>query len=177
MRWIGIIILLLSLVGCTSTRKLTKRFSDKPVGIDAHSFDGSYSNISVDTLQKTSLWRHLATYRPDSSSLPDISRDAIIQLSFVQNRLLKVDAYQNQTLLASFEIPVGKRKKYLILENRNHVIPIPIIYFETKEDKTVLSILQNDRIGISSYSDHTLWILFFGASAGGKSVYEFEKIM
>ncbi len=167
------------LASCTSTRRMSRKFSEKPEVITSQFSGERYANKPADSSRdyaRIPLWNQLAMYRPEKDSLPEIHRNAEISLSLEKNNMLKVIAYQDQEQLDGFEIPVRKRGKYLILENKTRVIPIPIIYFEVKESKEILAPLKNNRIGIHGYSDHTLWILFFGASSPGRSINEYERI-
>lgn len=120
-----------------------------------------------------SLWDNLAQYRSEQDPLPEIAENACILLSLDNNNALQVSAYVAQQLAASFEIPVRSRNKYLILENKTRIIPIPF-FFSSKEDKVILAPLENNRIGIYDYSDETLWILFFGASDTRRFIVEYE---
>ncbi|MBE8719614.1 hypothetical protein [Sphingobacterium pedocola] len=179
MRWFFYILAFSSLTGCTSTRILSGKFSVKPVAINTQFADARYANSSVDTTalyRHMSLWNKLSPYRSQIETLSQVSENATIHLSLENNKTLKVVAYENRRSVASFEIPVRKRGKYLILKNKTRIIPIPFIYFSVKEDKTILAPLQNNRIGIYRYNDESLWILFFGASQTGRSIHEYEPV-
>lgn len=178
MRTVWIIwMVLFGLSGCTSTRSLSKKFSEKPTVITKQFAGVSYANTPTDSklYGRTKLWDKLSRYCSEKDVLPQVPEDANIHL-VLKDKTLSVTAYQQHQAIGSFEIPVRKRGKYLILQNRVHVIPIPFIYFEIKEDKTILAPLKNNSIGIHGYSDHTLWILFFGASNGGRSIHEYHQI-
>lgn len=171
---IGVILVL---TGCTSTRSLSRKFSEKPVAISTHFDAASYVNMPTDTTRQSvqrSLWKKLAEYRPEQDTLPEITENARILLSLDHNSL-QVSAFEAQQLAGSFEIPVRSRGKYLILENKTRMIPIPF-FFSSKEDKTILAPLKNNRIGIHVYSDETLWILFFGASDTRRFISEYEMM-
>ncbi|WP_229738813.1 hypothetical protein [Parapedobacter pyrenivorans] len=175
------ILLLTASASCTSTRKLSKKFSEQPAVIKAQLSGTAYSNRPEElktryTIAHNSLWDKLAAYRLEKDTLPPVSGEAIIRLSLVTDTRLNVEAYQQQQLIAGFAIPVRKRGKYLILEKKRTMIPIPVIYFDVKEAITILAPLKNNRIGIHRYSDHTLWILFFGASNTGRSIEEYSQL-
>jgi hypothetical protein len=172
---------MLVLTGCTSSRSLSRKFSEKPTTITTQFVETSYVNTHIDTagryvLRQRSLWDKLAEYRSVQDTLPVQTENARILLSLENNKTLRVSAYDGLQATASFEIPVRKRRKYLILENKSRIIPIPLIYFSVKEDKTILAPLKNKRIGIYDYSDETLWILFFGASKTGRSISEYQEV-
>lgn len=176
MRWILYIGVILVLTGCTSTRSLSRKFSEKPVAISTQFAAASYVNMPVDTTRQfvnRSLWERLSQYRPEQDTLPETTEDARILL-LLDNNTLRVSAYEAQQYVGSFEIPVRSRRKYLILEHKTRIIPIPF-FFSSKEDKAILTPLKNNRIGIYDYSDETLWILFFGASDTRRSMSEYES--
>ncbi|MBD1431636.1 hypothetical protein H8B06_02265 [Sphingobacterium sp. DN00404] len=179
MRWLVYIIMVAVLTACTSTRSLSRKFSEKPEVIGEQFAGSSYANTPIDTTGRygrVSLWRKLAPYRSVKDSLPEIAANAHIRLSLEDNKTLKVTASENQQAVAIFEIPVRRRGEYLILENKTRIIPIPFIYFSVKENKTILVLLKNNRIGIYDYDDESLWILFFGASNTAAAIYEYEPI-
>jgi len=181
MRVIGYILLLVASASCTSTRKLSKKFSKQPAVITAQFSGVGYSNTPAEiteryTVVRSRLWDRLAAHRPEKDTLPPVRDEAIIRLALATESLLNVEAYQQQQRIAGFNVPVRKRGKYLILEKKRKMIPIPVIYFDVKEAITVLAPLKNNRVGIHRYSDHTLWILFFGASKTGRSIEEYEQI-
>jgi hypothetical protein len=185
--------ILILTIGCTSTRKLTKQFSDKPETVNMEQWSASYSNTAIERPsisfnpntsnqgksvdpKQSSLWMKLSHFRTIKDSLPSIPETALIHLQMQNNKTLKVAAYQVEILLASYTIPVKQRNNYLILENKNRVIPIPILYFEIKEEKTILAPLANDRLGITTLNGHTLWILFMAAGGDSHFSAEYQKI-
>lgn len=181
MRVICLILVVVSIItSCTSIRKMSRKFSDLPINI-THQFQGEdYSNsanniVKSYTKKPSSLWTTLSNYRTEQTVLPHIYENAKIQLLLV-NHILKVTAIQNKEEIASFEIPVSKKGNYLILKNKIQIIPIPIFYWSIKEDKTILVPLANNNLGIHSYTDETLWILFFGASNTVRSINEYNRI-
>lgn len=179
MRWFFYIAVITVLAGCTSTRSLSRKFSEKPEVIGEQFAGASYANTPIDTTGRygrISLWRKLAPYRLAKDSLPEVAENARIRLSLENDEILKINAYENQQAVANFEIPIRKRGKYLILKNKTRIIPIPFIYFSVKENKTILAPLKNNRIGICDYDDESLWILFFGASNTAAAIYEYESI-
>lgn len=173
-------VVLLFLMGCTAPGRLTKKFSERPIVVTTQFRGESYANVPAEiprryTVMKYNLWDQLRAYRMESDTLPSVPDEAGIRLSLVKNDFLKVAAYREQQLIARFDIPVRKKGKYLILKKRRKMIPLPIIYFDIEEDITILAPLENSRIGFHSYSDHSLWILFFGASNTGHSIEEYER--
>ncbi|MEI5983836.1 MULTISPECIES: hypothetical protein [Sphingobacterium] len=90
--------------------------------------------------------------------------DMQVRLTLLNTDELKVDAVDSGQQIATFRIPVTPKNNYLILEKKRNLIPLPFIYFKVKEEISILSALQNGRIGYSSHQEHSLWILFFGAS-------------
>lgn len=176
-----LVLLLVASAGCTSARKLSKKFSEQPAVITVQFSGTGYSNTPAETKRRYTvrlypLWDMLAAYRPEKDTLPPVSGEAIIRLFLEADTLLNVEAFQQQQRIAGFKIPVRKRGKYLILEKKRKMIPIPIVYFDVKEAIAVLAPLENNRVGIYRYSDETLWILFFGASKTGRSIEEYKQI-
>ncbi len=174
-------LLLVASASCTSARKLSKKFSGQPAVITAQFSGTGYSNTPAEikeryTVARYSLWNGLAAYRLEKDTLPPVTGEATIRLSLKTDTLLNVEAYEQQQPIADFDVPVRKRGKYLVLEKKRKMIPIPFIYFDVKEAITILAPLENNRIGIHSYSDETLWILFFGASKTGRSIEEYKQI-
>lgn len=179
MRFIGFMIsLILLLSSCTSTRSLSRKFSEKPVRITGQFCKGKYANSGQSKGYysiKTDLWRTLASYRRDKDALIALSSDALIELSLVGNKVLRVTALEKGHAMASFEIPVKKRRKYLILKSKVRSIPIPL-FFSMHEDKAVLATLSGGGLGYYHYTDETLWILFFGASTTGRTMHEYQPV-
>lgn len=169
------ILIILLLGGCTSTRSLSKKFSEKPVKINHQLPKSYYSNKSANK-GHLSLWQNLSTYRIQKDTLPPIPEDASLCLKLVTNNSLVVTAYVGTTPTSSFDIPVKKRGKYLILKRKLHLIPIPILFFHMEEKKAILVPLENEALGYSNYHSETLAILFFGASQTSKSTYEYQAI-
>lgn len=102
--------------------------------------------------------------------------DMQVRLTLINTNELKVDAVDSGQQIATFRIPVTPKNNYLILEKRRNLIPIPFIYFNIKEEISILSALQNGRIGYSSHQEDSLWIMFFGASNSGGIQKEYERI-
>lgn len=179
MRRIGLILALaFTWSSCTSTRSLSRKFSEKPERISQQFSDTKYANTGERTgyhSGETQLWTTLAMYRTQKDTLPQVHADAVIQLSLLEEKTLEVSAFENGLQVGSFEIPVRKRNKYLILKNKVRTIPIPL-FFSMREDKAILATLKNGSIGYYSYSDETLWILFFGASKTGRFMHEYQPV-
>lgn len=172
---------LFALASCTAPRKLAKGFTEKPIQVSTAFKGESYANNPSEiprryTVKAYTLWDQLSFYNMEPDTASEIPEEASIRLSWVENDLLQVRAYQEEKLIASFDISVRKKGKYLILKKKRKMIPIPIIYFEIKEDITILAPLEKNRIGFYSYSDETLAILFFGASKTSRSISEYEQI-
>jgi len=167
--------MLVSLVGCTSTRKLTKKFSVPAVRMDMESLGGRYSNKGIDG-NKTTLWERLSNFAPDQDSINAIPEDAEIRLDFNPGGTLKASVIAHGELTESLSIPVKKRHKHLILQNKTRVIPIPFLYFEIKEKKTVLALLENGHLGFSYYDSHSLWILVMAAGDDSAFTAEYERL-
>lgn len=172
---------LIALMGCTAPRRLTKKFSEKPAAVTERFRGESYANAPADhsrryTVARYKLWDVLAWYRQENDTLATVPEQAIVRLSLTESDMLEVSAYQEGRFVAGFAIPVRKRGKYLVLKKERRVIPIPIIYFRVDEKMTILSPLENNRIGFHSFSDDTLWILFFGASNTRRSIEEYERV-
>jgi len=174
-----ITVIALILSGCTSTRSLSRKFSEKPTVIYRQFSGVGYANTAMPKdgqVSTGSLWGSLSHYRLEKTELPEVGEEAVIRLSLINSDTLTVSAIENEQVAGSFEIPVRRRGKYLILEKKVKMIPIPVLYFSSREDKTILAPLANGSIGYYSYSDETLWILFFGASQTGNVIHEFQPV-
>lgn len=175
MRLIYIIsVLVLVLSGCTSTRRLSNKFSEKPAVIYRQFSGASYANNSGQN--KSSLWISLSQFRQDKEGLPPVGDDALIQLTIEKSKKLTVTAFQEQQQIASFYIPVRQRGKYLILKNKTRIIPIPILFFNLKEHKAILAPLENGSIGYYGYRSETLMILFMGATNESNYIHEHQPV-
>ncbi len=181
MRYLFYLILILSLSSCTSTRKLSKKFSTKTASVSGNFKSELYSNKAVNRAKpyqknSISLWRLLSTFRVDKDSIMEGGEDMQVRLTLLNTGELKVDAVDSGQQIATFRIPVTPKNNYLILEKKRNLIPLPFIYFKVKEEISILSALQNGRIGYSSHHEDSLWILFFGASNTSGIQKEYERI-
>lgn len=170
--------ILLSL-GCTSTRRMSRKFSEKPAVIYRQFSDVGYANTPIAKYGHASngpLWETLSYYRLEKAELPAVGKEAVIRLSLTNSDTLTVSSIEDKQVIGSFEIPVRRRGTYLILEKKVRMIPIPILYFSSDEDKTILAPLANGSIGYYSYSDETLMILFFGASRTSNTIREYQPV-
>ena len=179
MKSVGIfIVLTFVLSSCTSTRSLSRKFSEKPERISQQFSDAKHANSGERKgyySGETGLWTTLAMYHQENDTLPEVSNNAVIKLSLIDNKVLKVTAFEEEQMIGSFEIPVRKRSKYLILKSKIKTIPIPL-FFSMNEDKAILATLKNGALGYYHYTDETLWILFFGASNTGRVMHEYQPI-
>lgn len=181
LKWTILTIIFTTCIGCTSTGKLTRKFSDEVITSNSKNWEARYTNTALsEPISKfrspvpskidsaliagsRSLWKQLLAYCINKPKILEVPTDAMIQLSLTDRSTLAVTAFQGKTHLSTFSIPVKRRNNYLILENKNRVIPIPIFYFRIKEEETILAQLKNNRLGIASYEGDLLWILVMGA--------------
>ncbi|WP_099369881.1 hypothetical protein [Sphingobacterium sp. 1.A.5] len=181
MRIIFLLFLCISIIGCSSARKLSKDFSGKVSTINT-AFKGEYySNKPAEikqrfTVKEYTLWDFLSFYRSDIDSTEKIPDDAILRLTVQPDSYLEVTAFKGNDKLSSFSISTRKEGNYLYLKKNRSMVPIPVVYFQIKEDISFLAPLDNNRLGIMNYNDNTLWILFFGASNTGRTIEEYERI-
>jgi len=181
MRYLFYLILILSLSSCTSTRKLSKKFSTKTASVNTNFKGELYSNKAVNLAKpyhknSLSLWKLLSTFRVEKESVFEGEEDMQVRLTLINTNELKVDAVDSGQQKATFRIPVTQKDNYLILEKKRNLIPLPFIYFKVKEEISILSALQNERIGYSSHHEDSLWILFFGASNISRMQEEYVRI-
>lgn len=181
MRIIFLLFLCIPIIGCSSARKLSKDFSGKVSTINT-AFKGEYySNMPAEikqrfTVKGYTLWEFLSFYRSEKDSSEKIPEDAFIRLTVHPDNNLEVTAFGGNDELSSFSISTRKEGNYLYLRKNRSMVPIPIVYFQIKEEMSFLAPLENNRLGIMNYNDNTLWILFFGASNTGRTIEEYERI-
>ncbi|MBD1433537.1 hypothetical protein H8B06_11915 [Sphingobacterium sp. DN00404] len=174
-----ILTLAIALSACTSTRRLSNKFSEKPAVIFRQFSGAMYANSPTPippNRSTTSLWTNLAHFRQEKQNLPEVGDNAVIQLTLEKSNSLTVTAFQDEQQIARFDTPVRKRGKYLILENKTRTIPIPVLFFSLDEHKTILAPLENGSIGFYGYESETLMILFMGASKSGNFIHEYRPI-
>ena len=170
---------ILSSLGCTSTRRMSRKFSEKPAVIYRQFAGVDYANTPIHKeghVSAGALWESLSYYRLEKTELPEVGEGAVVRLWLTNSDTLTVRAIEDGQVVGSFEIPVRRRGKYLILERKVSMIPIPVLYFSSHEDKTILAPLADGSIGYYSYNDETLWILFFGASQTSNVIHEYQPV-
>lgn len=162
---------------------MSQKFTQPAVTISEQFTQKKYVNtptlvtdsVPKDT-KKSQLWYILAQYREAKEPLAQLHEQVEIQLNLLTSSVLRVTATENQQRLASYEIPVTKRGKYLILKKKFNLMPIPFLFFYVIQDKAILTTLENGAIGYARFLDEKLRVTLYKTRKMEEFSYEFSAL-
>lgn len=135
MKHIFLLIFLCSLLtSCYTTQSLANRVESKPVVLTKTLLTGLYENQVPDDFEN-SLWNDLCLH--NSEKVHDVSEGNQVFIEYINDKEIKVELYQNTTLLDRMILPGKPKEKYFMIRKGSHFFTL-IIFTSKVSKKTIL---------------------------------------
>ena len=162
----------LLITGCYSTDKLISKSKYQAVDFSKENLSGKYQNVIV---EKSALWNILAEAKSIDKDTTVISENSILEFYFVNDKKLRVDLIENDSIVKSMILDGKIKDDYFSIDKKLFIIPIPAVFI-LRERKFILG---NDRDGnliLNKGTKDGAWILIMASDHGGISSQLIKRI-
>ena len=165
-----LLVSLLFLSSCVSTYDLMDSHATDVARFSTTELNGNYSNSGDDKYHR--LWNTLTNFKSSKRDTITISKNAVINLHFENEKRLIMTAYENNKVLKTIVLKGNMKGDYFSIKRKLFLIPIPF-FFIHQETKVILGQGQSGNVIVKYGKEKSAWILIM-AGGGLQGYYEDE---
>ena len=158
MRIFYILLLVFCFSSCTTNRYVIKHCKPNPNELSFDRINGVYEG--------SELWNILYKNFSRKNDTTALSGNIETEINFNGTDKITAAVYENGLKKNQITLKAKIYKDYVSIKKRQHLIPLPFIYFKSDVHKTLLYTNSENNLGLCAYESVTLNILVF---AGGKT--------